>query len=108
MLLTKIFKFEAAHHLPNYDGDCHKLHGHTYQLDVTISGVVKADGFVLDFKKMKRIISDKVISQFDHSYINEYIENPTAENIIIKIWNLLDKEFKQENVLLYRLRVSAK
>ena len=34
--VTKIFRFESAHNLPNYEGDCANLHGHSYKLEVTV------------------------------------------------------------------------
>lgn len=38
--VTKCFGFEAAHHLPDYKGACNRLHGHSYKLQVTVSGSV--------------------------------------------------------------------
>lgn len=35
--VTKIFRFEMAHALPDYDGPCAHLHGHSYRLEVTLS-----------------------------------------------------------------------
>ena len=41
MKLSKIFTFDAAHHLPNYTGKCKNLHGHSYQFEVIVSGKIK-------------------------------------------------------------------
>ncbi|MBR6908475.1 6-carboxytetrahydropterin synthase, partial [bacterium] len=55
LTVTKIFKFEAAHWLPFYDGACHNLHGHSYKLEVTVTGEVKENvknpqcGMIIDF-----------------------------------------------------------
>ena len=35
--ITKRFTFEACHHLPNYNGKCANVHGHSYKLEVTVS-----------------------------------------------------------------------
>ena len=73
--LTKIFNFEAAHALMNYDGPCKNIHGHSYKLEVTIIGrPVKdesspKDGMVMDFGDLKEIIKKSIIEQFDHSLI---------------------------------------
>ena len=88
MIITKEFRFEAAHRLPLYKGNCSKLHGHSYRLEVAVSGKLKK-GMVLDFRELDLIVKEKVISILDHSYLNDTIENPTAENIVKWIWTKL-------------------
>ena len=84
--VTKRFSFEACHHLPYYKGACHNIHGHSYKLDVTVGGEVIEDknnekcGMIIDFKDLKEIVN-RVVNHLDHSNLNEYFENPTAENI---------------------------
>ncbi len=89
MFVTKEFKFDAAHFLTDYHGKCEKLHGHTYKLHVTVKGDVKEDGMVMDFVELKKIVNERVISKLDHSLLNDTIDNPSAENIAIWIWNRL-------------------
>lgn len=84
--VTKRFTFEAAHHLPYYDGLCHSLHGHSYLLEVTVSGETKnygcQQGMIIDFKELKRIIEYGIVSKYDHKDLNLYFENPTAEIMV--------------------------
>ena len=40
MRIGKLFKFEAAHRLPNHPGKCKNLHGHSYKLEVVVNGEV--------------------------------------------------------------------
>lgn len=88
--VTKIYNFEASHNLPHHKGACHNLHGHSYKLEVTIGGLVNSDinspqcGMIIDFKNLKDII-EKVAGKYDHSYLNDYFENPTAEIMVRKI-----------------------
>ncbi len=71
--LTKKFTFEMAHCLTGYDGPCRNIHGHSYHLEVTVQGEPSQDetsakvGMVIDFKELKRIVNEVVVSQFDHS-----------------------------------------
>ena len=37
-LVSKEFTFDAAHHLFHYEGKCKSLHGHTYHLQIAVSG----------------------------------------------------------------------
>ncbi|MGC9139277.1 6-carboxytetrahydropterin synthase QueD [Athalassotoga sp.] len=101
MLISKEFKFDAAHNLVNYHGKCEKLHGHTYKLRVTLNGKVDEEGMIIDFAELKRIVNDLVISKLDHNYINEIIPQPSAENIAMWIWNVLEKPLNGPNYRLY-------
>jgi dihydroneopterin triphosphate aldolase (PTPS-III) / 6-pyruvoyltetrahydropterin synthase len=50
-------KFSAAHFIA-YKGFREPLHGHNYQVSVTLSGAVGPDGYVLDFGIVKRVTKD--------------------------------------------------
>jgi 6-pyruvoyltetrahydropterin/6-carboxytetrahydropterin synthase len=71
--VTKRFHFEMAHTLHGYDGLCRNIHGHSYNLEVTISGEPRndpgypKDGMVLDFSELKEIVKTHVVNPFDHA-----------------------------------------
>lgn len=73
--LTKEFSFEAAHALEEYDGPCREIHGHSYRLFVTVKGHPRptagdpAQGMVMDFGLLKRIVNEEVVDRFDHALI---------------------------------------
>lgn len=99
MKLTKIFTFDMAHRLSFHKGKCWNLHGHTYKLEVTVSGDLDENGLLIDFGDMKKICMEKVVNVLDHSTMiyekDELLMNsfpkelyhvvvafePTAENI---------------------------
>ena len=64
--VTKEFRFEAAHALKGYDGPCKNVHGHSYELSVTVIGIPIADrqstklGMVMDFGDLKKIIKKQI------------------------------------------------
>lgn len=90
VLITKEFVFDAAHQLPNYKGRCEKLHGHTFKLHVTIKADVNPnDGLAFDFLRLKEIVKSRVIDILDHSYVNDFIEHPSAEMICAWAWERL-------------------
>ena len=78
MLIKLIRSFSAAHRLPHYDGPCHNLHGHTWKAVFIIEGPVQQDGMVCDFKVIKKLLDDQLP---DHRFLNDEVENPTAENL---------------------------
>lgn len=84
--VTRGFEFEAAHFLPNYDGKCKDLHGHSYKLEVSISGDIGfKSGMVMDFGFLKDIVNKNVIDKFDHKLLNDIFDLPTAENMVVWI-----------------------
>lgn len=100
MIIAKEFSFDSAHRLSNYDGPCANLHGHTYKLQVVMKGEVKPNGMVVDFAFVKKVVKEHVISRLDHTFLNELIEQPTAENIATWMWNTL-----KDYLPLYEIRL---
>lgn len=71
-------KFDAAHFLPEYEGKCKNLHGHTWTVEIWIKKYLSPeDSMVVDFTYIKQ-----VIDEFDHKCLNDFIYNPTAENLV--------------------------
>ncbi len=109
--ITKIFRFEAAHNLPGHRGKCAHLHGHSYRLEVTLSGPIKDDpgqsdhGMVMDFGDLSGIVRASILERLDHSMLNEVTKiHTTAENLAHWIWdNLVTAGLP--NQLLYRIRL---
>lgn len=111
--VTKCFDFCYAHHLPKYEGNCKRVHGHNSRLEVT---VVRNDGedfddetgFVIDFKYLKEIVERHVITQLDHTNLNDYFDNPTSETVVAWIVNKLSFKIMQctrSKVSLHRVRM---
>ncbi len=88
--VTRSFTFEAAHRLPWHGGRCRDLHGHGYRLEVTIEGPLDANGVVIDFEDVKALVQREVIDRYDHAYLNDLLDNPTAELIAHDIWKTLE------------------
>ena len=105
--ITKQYKFCAAHKYWNekwdeeknvevFDDDV-RLHGHNYDLYVTIKGPINSDsGFVVDLKYLNKIVNKKVLDILDHSLIqdNEWFtgKQPSTENLVVYIWNQISPE----------------
>lgn len=97
--------FNAAHRLYRKDwtfekndavfGKCNNpnFHGHNYELIVSVTGEIdKETGYVIDVKILKDIIKNEVEDAFDHKNLNIEVPefqdlNPTAENIVVVIYN---------------------
>lgn len=107
MQVTRNFTFSAAHHLTNYRGICERLHGHTYHLSVTVEGKVHEDGLVVDFAVLKEIVERKIISKIDHTDLNIFFKNPSAEHIVEWVWKQLKNIGKdaKRSVKLIRIRL---
>lgn len=110
-IITKIFRFEAAHHLPGHHGKCARLHGHSYRLEVTVRGSIKNapgesdHGMVMDFGDLSQIVKNAVIEHLDHQDLNVVTKiHTTAENLAHWIWDELTANGLPD-VLLYRIRL---
>ncbi|WP_292949739.1 6-carboxytetrahydropterin synthase [Olleya sp. UBA1516] len=105
--------FNAAHRLYRKDwsmekndeifGKCNNpnYHGHNYELIASVTGDIDQEtGFVIDVKILKDIIKMEVEDAFDHKNLNldvaEFKDlNPTAENIVVVIYNKIKAKLKQ-------------
>ena len=93
--ISKKFTFESAHSLPLHDGKCKNLHGHSYGLEVFVSGPVISEGpksgMVMDYADLSKMVKEKVIDVFDHQYLNDLVAFPTtAENLAQEIFKILE------------------
>ncbi|MCF6235671.1 MAG: 6-carboxytetrahydropterin synthase QueD [Gammaproteobacteria bacterium] len=98
--LKIITEFASAHSLRDYPGECRRLHGHNWKVEVEIiSHQLDKLGMVIDFKAVKSA-TKTITDQLDHHYLNE-IEpfnriNPTAENIAAFLYKSLSEEINDE------------
>lgn len=104
-------EFEAAHRIAGYNGKCDRLHGHSWIVEVAVTGN-KLDelGMLVDFKVVKGRLRD-LLETLDHQYLNELPAfkegyNPTAEHLAQYIYEEMAKaEFFNENVKLKHIQV---
>ncbi|NLL28116.1 MAG: 6-carboxytetrahydropterin synthase [Bacteroidales bacterium] len=109
--VTKVFNFEMAHALQGYDGLCSNIHGHSYELSVTIKGSPEENtaspklGMVMDFSVLKKIINDSIISKFDHTLVVKKgslnIEDLKSKNAMFNRFIEFDFQPTSENLLIY-------
>ena len=130
--LTKQFSFEMAHALPDYEGKCRNIHGHSYRLFVTIEGTPivetgsSTNGMVIDFHSLKERVEKAIVEPFDHALVLPRMADrpepsaghlggyaaklivvdfqPTTENLLLHFARLLDAQFPPE-VRLYSLKL---
>ncbi|UWZ93726.1 6-carboxytetrahydropterin synthase QueD [[Pasteurella] aerogenes] len=71
--VSKEFSFDMAHILDGHDGKCQNLHGHTYKLQVEVSGDLVLEGakkgMVVDFTDVKRVVKEAILDPMDHAFI---------------------------------------
>jgi 6-pyruvoyltetrahydropterin/6-carboxytetrahydropterin synthase len=94
MKIMQAFRFEAAHWLPKVPVGhrCHRMHGHSYRVEVILEGQVdETTGFLVDFFDIEAAFAP-LLKRLDHHCLNEIegLENPTAENIATWIWRNIE------------------
>lgn len=104
-------QFAAAHRVEDYPGNCERLHGHNWKVEV-IARTQELDGLgmVMDFRKLKEL-TDKALAPFDHNYLNETPPfdalNPTAENIARHLYRVLRESAPVRRVNVYETETSV-
>lgn len=100
VLVSKEFTFDSAHHLHNYEGKCKSMHGHTYKLQLVMSGETDERGLTIDFSDIKRIANERIIGRIDHRYLNEVLPpmNTTAENMVVWMYEQVDEALREEGL----------
>jgi len=121
--VTRRERFSAAHRLfrPDWDdatnmevfGPCSNpnWHGHNYELFVTVKGPVDpGTGFVINIKKLSKVIKERVIEKIDHKNMNTevgFMEGRLAstENLAVAIWEELEDVIAELGIQLHAIRV---
>lgn len=111
--LRKTKRIEAAHRLPDHDGKCKGLHGHTWAITAEVSGVSlhragPKRGMLFDYYDLGVIMKEHV-DTMDHRYLNDILDNPTSENIAEMLYNAMAGPVKAKSegtAMLARVLVS--
>ncbi len=119
--ITRKENFSASHRLNNPDwpdaknwevyGKCNNPngHGHNYDIEVTVAGNPPAEtGMVIDLKKLSDIINAEIIDRVDHKHLNHDVDFlqgiiPTAENMAVAFWKILEKALPQGKLYSIKL-----
>lgn len=92
--LTREYRFEAAHRLPRVPADhkCARLHGHSFRIEVGVTGEVDPDqGWLMDFAEISAVVEPLLLKELDHRTLNDVpgLENPTSEVLCGWLWSRL-------------------
>ena len=93
--------FASAHTLRNYPGDCSRMHGHNWKLEVEVKATALNEHEMgMDFKTMKNA-ARALAKTLDHRYLNDIppfdVINPTAENIAQYFYQQLSTTLNTDN-----------
>ena len=115
-VLKIVTDFASAHSLRDYPGDCARLHGHNWQVEVSVcSQVLDDSGIAIDFREIKKQ-TKLVVKRLDHQYLNEIkpfdVLNPTAENIAKYFFDeiallITNKNVKVKEIMIWETPRSA-
>jgi len=126
MIVTARLTFSAAHRLnnPKYDAEWNRRtydkcdnpggHGHNYAIQVSVRGKIDPEtGMVIDLKKLKDIVRDRVVDRVDHRNLNEDVDFlrgviPTAENLARAFWQQLAPAISQGSLYEIALQETEK
>lgn len=109
--IARVYVAQAAHHLPRVPPGhkCGRPHGHTYEIEVEISGRIDLTlGWVMDFAMLDAIVNESIVRHLDHQDLNTVpgLENPTSEEMAWWCWRRLGSYGWPENVSLTRISIA--
>jgi 6-pyruvoyltetrahydropterin/6-carboxytetrahydropterin synthase len=93
--------FDSSHCLVGYDGECARIHGHTWSVTVSVSTETLGElGYSIDFRDISAVL-ETILKRFDHKMLNELEEfreiNPTAENIARVLFEILADKLNSDD-----------
>jgi 6-pyruvoyltetrahydropterin/6-carboxytetrahydropterin synthase len=119
--VTRRATFSASHRLYNpqlakeenialFDKCANEMgHGHNYVLEVTVAGEPDGmSGYVIDLKKLKEVLRSEILDKVDHKHLNHDVDflrgiNPTAENVAMAFWRILQPRITDGKLYSIRL-----
>lgn len=114
--VTRKVRFESAHFLPDYDGACQRLHGHSYTAHVTVTGDrLQSDGgeagMLIDMGTLGAYFKEHLEPMLDHQVLNETLPQKyhpvTAENIALFLFDEFGNEFSVASVTVWETENQA-
>lgn len=101
--------FDAAHYLREYNGKCEELHGHRFEVVVSLkSDKLNEIGLAYDFTELKRLLGE-ILDKYDHTCINEVEPfdklNASSENIAVDIYEQLKEKLGEFSTHLSSVQV---
>jgi 6-pyruvoyltetrahydropterin/6-carboxytetrahydropterin synthase len=119
--VTRRLRFNAAHRIHNpalsdaentaLFGKCNhpNWHGHNYVLEVSVTGPIDpVSGYVVDLGALRDLVEREVVDVMDHRNLNLDVPflagvNPTSENIVVAIWQVLSPRIAPGRLAKLRL-----
>ena len=105
LMLTCVEEIQSSHRLTKVPQGhkCGNMHGHRWKIEVGIEGEVGClpeNGMLVDFGEIK-----KVIRELDHRSLNDFVDNPTCENLCIYLANKLQGVITEKGIKLEKVRI---
>jgi len=99
--------FSASHILRGYPGDCARLHGHNWKVELYLRCSELNDiGIAVDYKVLKKALKDAV-SKWDHYHLNDIPPfdkiNPSSENVARIMFEEMTRRLNDENIRISRV-----
>lgn len=89
MKIGKEFRWEMGHRLPEHDGHCRNLHGHSYRMVVEVEGDVEPDtGMVMDFGDISKVVKP-MVHELDHAFLCQESDEELLALIRRMEWKLV-------------------
>ncbi|MBN1633309.1 MAG: 6-carboxytetrahydropterin synthase [Ignavibacteria bacterium] len=108
MKISKEFRWEMGHRIPEHEGLCKNVHGHSYKMIVEVSGEIAENGMIIDFYDFGQIINP-IIENLDHAFLCQkgdellidFLKNNNMKYVVT------DFQSTVENICIYLANLTA-
>jgi 6-pyruvoyltetrahydropterin/6-carboxytetrahydropterin synthase len=111
--IAKDFKWEMSHRLPNHDGLCKNIHGHTYKMRLELTGIPNESGMLIDYFDIENIVRP-FINKFDHGFVVDhtdsllidFLKNNNFKHFVIPFYSTAEnlvRLFAQESAQMFAI-----
>lgn len=99
IILSRELMFKAYHSHKGMMYEPH--HSHTFKIVISILGKINEEGFICDFRAVKRIANKLVIEELENKDLDKIFTFATSENIAVWVWKKLEKFFPLYSIEVY-------
>ncbi|MDX8411921.1 MAG: 6-carboxytetrahydropterin synthase QueD [Mariprofundaceae bacterium] len=99
--------FAAAHSLRGYPGDCARLHGHNWRVELYVEcSELDELGLAIDYKTLKNELK-AALAPWDHYNLNDIPPfdsiNPSSENVARVLFEEMSRRLDNERIRVSRI-----
>lgn len=96
MVVCREIEFQAFH--SHHGMLSEPVHPHDFKVRVSMKGEPNEEGFIADFRAVKRLFRRIIVQELQGKNLDDYFEYATSENLAIWVWKKLEPFFPLHSI----------